>query len=140
MFLWFKVAHLFFMVCWFAGLFYLPRLFVYHAQSKDKNTQEQFKIMERKLYRFTTPFAVLTVIFGLALFSLNPSYYLTQGWFHTKITLIALLIIYHLICGHFRRKLAEDSCDKSHIFFRWFNEAPVIVLLGAIILAVIKPF
>lgn len=140
MFLWFKVAHLFFMVCWFAGLFYLPRLFVYHAQSDDSNTREQFKIMERKLYRFTTPFAILTILFGLGLFSLNISYYLSQGWFHAKMTLILLLIAYHLFCGHFRKQLAKDLCHKSHVFFRWFNEAPVIVLLGAITLAVIKPF
>lgn len=140
MFLWFKIFHIFFMVCWFAGLFYLPRLFVYHAQSEDHNTREQLKIMERKLYRFTTPFAVLTVVFGFALVSLNASYYFSQGWFHAKLLLVSLLIIYHFACGHFRQRLADDNCDKSHVFFRWFNEAPVLVLLGAIILVVARPF
>jgi putative membrane protein len=140
LFLWLKTFHLIFMVCWFAGIFYLPRLFVYHAMADDEATRAHLRIMERKLYRFTTPFAVLTVAFGLALVSLNSSYYFSAGWFHAKVFLVLLLIGYHLQCGRYMRQLQNESVQRSHVFYRWFNEAPVLVLFAAVILAVVKPF
>lgn len=139
--LWIKALHLIAIVCWFAGLFYLPRLFVYHAASEDSVSQERFKVMERKLYRgITTPSMVATVVFGLWLISYNPAWYLSAGWMHAKLTLVALLVIYHFYCGHLVRVFREDRNTRSHVFYRWFNEMPVLVLVAVIILAVVKPF
>lgn len=139
--LWIKALHLIAIVCWFAGLFYLPRLFVYHAASEDSVSRERFKVMERKLYRgITTPSMVATVVFGLWLISYNPAWYLSAGWMHAKLTLVALLVIYHFYCGHLVRVFREDRNTRSHVFYRWFNEMPVLVLVAVIILAVVKPF
>ena len=139
--LWVKAFHVVAMVCWFAGLFYLPRLFVYHAQSDDQAGRERFKIMERKLYRgITTPSMVATVALGLWLVSYNPSVYLTQGWLHVKLSLVLILIGYHLYCGHLIKVFREDRNTHSHVFYRWFNEFPVLILVGTVILAMVKPF
>ncbi len=138
--LWIKAFHIIAITCWFAGLFYLPRLFVYHAMAEDQPSQARFKIMERKLYLgITYPSMLVTVALGFWLLSLNWDYYITQTWMHIKLTLIAILIIYHYICGHYVKQFAADTCTKNHLYFRWFNEFPVIILLGVVILAVVKP-
>lgn len=140
MYLWIKAFHIMAVVTWFAGLFYLPRLFVYHAMSEDQVSRERFKIMERKLYRgIMTPSMVLAVGLGIWLVLLQPVW-MKQGWLHAKLTLVALLIVYHFICGHQLRRFANDGNTRSHIFYRWFNEAPVLVLVGAVLLVVLKPF
>lgn len=138
--LWIKSFHIIFVICWFAGIFYLPRLFVYHALAEDRNTREHLKIMERKLYRFMSPFAVLSVIFGLWLASYNWDFYWHSNWFILKLVLIVALIGYHLWCGYFVEKLSQDDCEKSHVFFRWFNELPVLILFAVVILVTVKPF
>ncbi len=139
--LWLKAFHLVFVVCWFAALFYLPRLFVYHAMSDDSPSRERFKVMERKLYRgIAWPSLVLTVAFGLAMVLHNPGYYLSAGWFQAKLLLVVLLVAYHLLCGHFVTVFRDDRNTRSHVFYRWFNEFPVLVLFAAVILAVVKPF
>ena len=138
--LWLKSFHIIFMVCWFAGLFYLPRLFVNHAMVEDAKTQQQLALMERKLYRFITPFMVLTILFGGWLFGRNADYYLQSGWFHAKMTLIVLLVIYHFYCGALVKRFAQGDNQRGHVFYRWFNELPVLVLFAAVILAVVKPF
>ena len=138
--LWLKAFHLIAVVCWFAGIFYLPRLFVYHAMATEQATRDHLKIMERKLYRFMTPFAVLTIGFGLVLIVLNPGYYRQAGWLHAKLLLVLLLAIYHWYCGRLVRIFAADRNHRSHVFYRWFNEAPVLILFAAVILAVVKPF
>ena len=139
--LWVKAFHLIAMVCWFAALFYLPRLFVYHAMSDDSVSNERFKVMERKLYRgIAMPSMLATLILGFWLLSYNPSYYMSGGWMHAKLTLVVLLIGYHHMCGAFLKKFARDANTKSHTFYRWFNEVPVLFLVGIIILAVVRPF
>jgi putative membrane protein len=137
--LWIKALHIIFMVTWFAGLFYLPRLFVYHAMSEDTASRERFKVMERKLYYgIMTPGAVLTVVFGL---------WLWLGWFggagawlHAKLALVVVLIAYHLCCGRLLGEFKRDRNRRSHVWFRWFNEFPVLVLIAVVILVVVKPF
>ncbi len=137
--LWVKSFHLIFMVTWFAGLFYLPRLFVYHAMSEDRATIERFKVMERKLYwGIMTPGAVLTIAFGV---------WLWLGWFrgstswlHAKMALVALLAGYHLWCGMLLKDFAAGRNARSHVWFRWFNEFPVVVLIATVLLVVFKPF
>jgi putative membrane protein len=136
--LWFKALHLIFMVTWFAGLFYLPRLFVYHAMSEDKASIERFKIMERKLYYgITTPGMVLTVVFGIGI--LMSGHYLDQLWIHIKLTLVGLLIIYHIHCGKLVADFKHDRNRHSHVFYRWYNEFPVLILIAVIFLAVFRP-
>ena len=138
--LWVKSFHLIFMVTWFAGLFYLPRLFVYHAMSEDRATIERFKVMERKLYwGIMTPGGVLTVAFGLWLW-LGWFKGALGGWFHAKLALVALLAAYHLWCGMLLRDFAADRNTRSHVWFRWFNEFPVVVLIATVFLVVFKPF
>ena len=138
--LWLKALHIIAVICWFAGIFYLPRLFVYHAMSEDQATRDQLKIMERKLYRFITPFAVLTVVLGALLISQQPSYYLHAGWLQLKLVFVAGLIAYHLYCGHLVKVFANDRNQRQHVFYRWFNEAPVLALFAIVLLAVLKPF
>lgn len=141
MILWLKALHIVFVVCWFAALFYLPRLFVYHAQSEDSISRERFKLMERKLYRgIAWPSLVLTVVFGIWMVLLAPEAYLKAGWLHAKLLLVLLLIGYHLVCGHFLKQFRDDRNTRSHVFYRWFNEIPVLILFAAMILAVVKPF
>jgi len=138
--LWLKAFHIIFVVCWFAGLFYLPRLYVHHAMVRDRATIERLKIMERKLYRFVTPFAAATIGLGIWMIALRPDYYLTQGWMHAKLTLVALLVVYHFWCGRLLRQLRDDVSTHSHRFFRVFNELPVLILFPVVILAVVRPF
>ncbi len=138
--LWLKAFHIIAVVCWFAGIFYLPRLFVYHAQASDQATRDTLKVMERKLYRFITPFMLLTVIFGLAMVWQNPGYYLSAPWFLLKLALVAALIGYHFYCGHLVQRFARDDNQRGHVFYRFFNELPVLALFGAVLLVVLKPF
>ena len=136
-----KSLHLIFMVTWFAGLFYLPRLFVYHAMSSDEISIERFKTMERKLYYgIMTPGAVLTLVFGLWLAWANGwFYYGVQLWFKLKLTLIPLLIFYHFYCHKLLKDFERDGNRHSHVWYRWYNEIPVIFLIAIILLTVYKP-
>ena len=140
--LWIKAFHIIFMVTWFAGLFYLPRLFVYHASSTDEVSLERFKVMERKLYYgIMTPGAVLTLIFGIwLLFLYGSEYFFDSNWLHVKLVLVAILIFYHFWCGKLVNLFKQDNNQHSHIWFRWFNEFPVLLLIVIIILVVVKPF
>lgn len=138
--LWVKAFHIISIVCWFAGIFYLPRLFVYHAMADDQATREHFKIMERKLYRFMSMFAVTSVALGAWLLSYNWDYYWQSMWFIIKLILVLALIVYHLVCGNYVKRLAQDSDQHGHVFYRWFNELPVFVLFAVVILVVVKPF
>ena len=136
-----RAFHIISMVCWFAGIFYLPRLFVYHAMSDDTPSQERFALMERKLYRgIMTPAMIATWGCGLLMIALAPSIYLSQGWLHAKLVLVVLLTVYHLSCGRFRVRLMDNPKLKSHVYWRWFNEIPVFILIAVVILAVVKPF
>lgn len=139
-FLWLKAFHIIFVITWFAGLFYLPRIFVHHAMTTDHSTIERFKIMERKLYRFTTPSMILTILFGTLLLVSNWNIYLISKWIYAKLFLIILLIAYHLWCGKIVKTFANDANTKSHVWYRWFNEAPVFALFAIVILVVVKPF
>ena len=135
--LWVKALHIVFMVTWFAGLFYLPRLFVYHAMTDDRVSHERFIVMERKLYwGIMTPGGVLTILFGLWLWF---AWGFTGGWLHAKVALTALLVAYHVWCGKLMLDFRTGQNRRSHVWFRWFNEAPTLVLFAAVILVVVKP-
>jgi putative membrane protein len=140
--LWLKALHLIFMVTWFAGLFYLPRLYVYHAMSDDSISNERFKIMERKLFfGIMTPGMILTFIFGIwMLADYAWTLYSASGWLHAKLTLLMLLLVYHFLCGIWLFDFKHDRNRHSHVYFRWMNEVPVLFLVGIVILAVVKPF
>ena len=140
--LWLKALHLIFMVTWFAGLFYLPRLFVYHAMSEDQASIDRFKIMERKLYfGIMMPGMILTLVFGIWMLS---SYaweaYGQSLWLHIKLGLLLILVIYHLHCGKLLNDFKHNRNQHSHVFYRWYNEFPVLILFAVVILATIKPF
>ena len=140
MYLWIKALHLISVVTWFAALFYLPRLFVYHAMAEDEISRERFKVMERKLYRgIMTPSMIAVLVFGGWLLYLNPGL-MKMGWMHAKLALVFLLIGYHHVCLAYMKKFERDANSKSHVFYRWFNEAPVLILIAVICLAVVKPF
>jgi putative membrane protein len=135
--LWIKAFHIVFMVTWFAGLFYLPRLFVYHAMAEDTVSRERFKVMERKLYYgIMAPGAVLTVALGTWLWL---GYGISGRWLHVKLALVALLIVYHLWCGKLLSDFKHGRNTRSHVWYRWFNELPVVVLIAVVVLAVVKP-
>ena len=140
--LWFKALHLVFMVTWFAGLFYLPRLFVYHALSEDKISNDRFKVMERKLfYGITTPGGLLTLLFGfLTLKAIGWEVYSGSYWLHVKLLLVFLVVLYHLFCWKLMIDFKHDKNLHGHVWYRWFNEIPVFFLIAIIILAVVKPF
>jgi putative membrane protein len=139
--LWIKAFHIVAVVCWFAAIFYLPRLFVYHAMAEDQVSKDRFIIMERKLFNgICTPSAVLTVILGIMLISFNPSYYMSSGWMHAKLGLVLLLIVYHLMCWRVLKQFRDGNNSRSHVFYRYFNELPVFLLIGIVILVVVKPF
>ena len=141
MYQWVLAFHLMAVICWFAALFYLPRLFVYHAMAEDQPSIERFKLMERKLYRgIANPSMIATVGLGLWLVSMAPQAYLSQGWFHVKALLVILLIGYHHMCLAYMKKLATDSSEKTHVYFRFFNEVPVIFMVAIVILVIVKPF
>lgn len=139
--MWLKAWHLIGMVTWFAALFYLPRLFVYHAMSEDQASKERFKIMERKLFNgIATPSAVFTLVFGFwMLADYAWAAFGSQLWLQLKLALIALLAGYHLYCGRLLADFRQDRNRHSHVWFRWFNEAPVLVLVAVVLLAVLKP-
>ncbi|MBK9131849.1 MAG: protoporphyrinogen oxidase HemJ [Gammaproteobacteria bacterium] len=139
---WLKALHLIFMVTWFAGLFYLPRLYVYHAQCEDTPGRERFKIMERKLfYGIMTPGAVLTVVFGLwMVFTYAWEMYSSMAWLHIKLALILGLIAYHVYCGKLLVDFKHDRNRHGHVFYRWLNEVPVLFLIVIVLLATLKPF
>ena len=140
--LWIKAFHLVFMVTWFAGLFYLPRLFVYHAMSEDDASIHRFKIMERKLFfGIMTPGAVLTLVFGFALVgNAGWEFYLSTGWFQVKLMLVALLIAFHIHLGKLLFDFRADRNAHGHVYYRVINELPVLALIGIIALVVVKPF
>ena len=136
--LWIKALHISFMVTWFGGLFYLPRLFVYHAMADDQAGIERFKIMERKLYfGIMTPGALLTIVFGLWLWL---GFGISGGWMHAKLFLVVILVAYHVYCGKLVSDFKHDRNRHGHVFYRWFNEFPVLILFAVIILVVVKPF
>ena len=136
--LWVKAFHIIFVVTWFAGLFYLPRLFVYHAMTEDRPGAERFKVMERKLYwGIMTPGAVLSIATGLWLWL---GYGVSGGWLQAKLVLVVILIAYHLWCGALIRDFQRDRNTRSHVWYRWFNEIPTVILFAAVILVVVKPF
>lgn len=140
--MWLKAFHLIFMVTWFAGLFYLPRLFVYHALAEDEVSRERFKLMERKLYfGIMTPGMVLTFAFGLwMLADYAWALYGSQGWLHAKLALLIGLVAYHIACGKWLLDFNHDRNRHGHVFYRWINEIPVLFLVAIVILATVKPF
>ena len=138
---WLKALHIIFVVTWFAGLFYLPRLFVYHADAQDAASNERFKVMERKLYRaIMNPSMILALVFGISLLGLGWASFGAAAWLWIKVALVGLLVGYHHVCGRMLRDFANDANTRSHTFFRWFNELPALILIGAVILVVVKPF
>src|SRR5262252_3654723 len=139
--LWIKALHIIFVVTWFAGLFYLPRLFVYHAMSEDAISQERFKTMERKLYYgIMTPGAILTMGFGIwLLYSYAWELFHHDFWLHFKLTLVLALVIFHLYCGYLRRQFQINQNRHSHTFYRWLNEIPIFLLGLIVILTIVKP-
>ncbi len=138
--LWIKAFHIIFMVTWFSGLFYLPRLYVYHAMAKDTLSKERFIIMERKLfYGITTPGGILTIVFGLWLIYFNPHAYLHMVWLQMKLGLVVILLFYHLYLGVLLHAFKHDHNRHSHIYYRWINEIPTLLLILMVVLAVVKP-
>ncbi len=140
--LWIKAFHIITVITWFAALFYLPRLFVYHSMSSDKTSIERFKIMERKLYKgIMMPSFILASVLGLwMLQGYAWQAYSTQYWLDIKLLLVALLIGYHFYCGHLVSVFRDDKNTRSDTFYLWFNEFPVLILLAVVILVVVKPF
>ncbi len=137
--LWLKALHVIAMVTWFAGLFYLPRLFVYHADAQDPVGVERFKVMERRLFALMTIGGGATLLFGIALVVLTPAW-LRMGWLHVKLVLVALLIVYHAICYKLKNDFALARNTRSSRWYRGFNEVPSVLLIGIVILAIVKPF
>ncbi|MBV8803602.1 MAG: protoporphyrinogen oxidase HemJ [Sinobacteraceae bacterium] len=137
--LWLKAFHIIFVVTWFAGLFYLPRLFVYHVTATDAPSLERFTIMERKLFGIMTIGATLAIVFGVSMIIAQPGY-LSFGWLHVKLTLVAVLIGYHLWCRGLMLALREGRNTRSQRWYRIFNEIPALLLIAIVILAVVKPF
>lgn len=142
MYAWVKAFHVIFMVTWFAGLFYLPRLYVYHAMTDDAPGIARFKVMERKLYRgIMTPGGLLTLLSGAALvFMRGGGWFLQAGWLHLKLALVVTLVAYHLYLGRLLVRFANDGNRRGHVYYRWLNEAPVLVLVGAVLLVILQPF
>lgn len=139
-YLWLKAFHLIAVVCWFAALFYLPRLFVYHVMSEDQISKERFELMERKLYKgIANPSMMATITLGVLMVMGIPAI-ASGGWFGAKMLLVVALVLYHIMCKAHMIKLAEGENTKSHIYFRWFNEAPVVILILIAILVIVKPF
>lgn len=139
--LWFKALHIFFLFAWMAGLFYLPRIFVYHANAKSQEVKDEFKVMERRLWLFVTPFAVLALIFGIALIaSYGSIWFKMSGWLHVKLLLVLALYGYHFYLYKLMKQFSCDDNRHSAKFYRIINEAPVLVILTIVCLAVVKPF
>lgn len=138
--LWIKAFHIIFVVTWFAALFYLPRLFVYHALAEDAVSQTRFKIMERKLYYgIALPGSILATSTGLWLLAGNFTGYLSTGWMQLKLALVAVLWLFQFACNHYRKAFFADRNRRSQVFYRWFNEIPTIILIAVVILVVVKP-
>lgn len=139
--LWVKAFHIIAMVTWFSGLFYLPRLFVYHALSTDTISQERFKVMERKLYYgIMTPGALLTLGLGIwLLLGYGWAAYKTSLWLHLKLALVTILVLYHLYCNHLRLQFQKNQNRHSHVFYRWLNEFPILILVSIVLLTILKP-
>ncbi|GAB2685049.1 CopD family protein [Aliiglaciecola aliphaticivorans] len=138
---WIKALHIFFMIAWMAGIFYLPRLFVYHSQTSSQEVRDQFKIMERRLWFFVTPFALLTLIFGVILiYMYGRAWFAASMWIHIKLTLVIFVYAYHGYLYFQLKKFAKDIIPHSSRFYRFLNEAPVLVLLAIVALAVLKAF
>jgi putative membrane protein len=135
--LWIKAFHIVFVVSWFAGLFYLPRIFVNHAMATEPAEIARLKLMEHKLYRFMAPLAVLALVFGTWLWL---GYGFGGGWLYLKLLLVTGLVAYHLYCGRLVKIFAADQNHRSHKFYRFFNELPVLILTAVTILVVVKPF
>lgn len=135
--LWVKTFHLIFVTSWFAGLFYLPRIYVNLAMEQDPQSQARLLLMAHKLYRFMQPLMVLALAFGLWLWL---GFGFNGGWLHAKLTLVVLLIGYHHYCGRLLKQFKAQQNRHSHVWFRWFNEIPVLILFAVVILVVIKPF
>ncbi|MEO2268216.1 CopD family protein [Pseudoalteromonas pernae] len=136
----YKALHMFFMVAWFAGIFYLPRLFVYHALNEEKSCSAMLKVMERRLLLFVTPFAVLTAVFGaLTIVEYGREWFRASMWLHYKLVLVIILYIYHGYCFKLLADFKHDRNTRSDRFYRIFNEFPVLILLAIIFLAVLKP-
>lgn len=138
-YLWIKAFHVVFMVTWFAGLFYLPRLFVYHASADDAPSRERFDIMEKRLFVIMSIGAILTSVLGLTLWALNPAL-LDTGWFRTKLLLLGGLIAYHLYCWKVIRDFRTGMNTRTHKWYRWYNEVPTIFLIAIVVLAIVKPY
>jgi protoporphyrinogen IX oxidase len=135
--LWIKALHIIFVTSWFAGLFYLPRLFVNHAMETNSEALARLELMEHKLYRFMMPLALLALVFGVWLWL---GFGITGAWLHPKLVLVAGLVLYHFYCGKLMRDFKSGNNTRSHVWYRWFNEIPVIVLFFVVILVVVKPF
>lgn len=140
MYLWLKAIHVIFMVTWFAGLFYLPRLFIYHAMDENNASFDLFKVMEKRLFGIMTIGAAVTVFFGVGLLSMNWGYLITSGWFMLKLVFIAALFGYHYWCYRIMLEFREGRNHRSHVWYRWFNEAPALALIVIVIMVVVKPF
>jgi len=139
--LWLKALHVSFMVAWFAGIFYLPRLFVNHAETEKTDVIEQLKGMERRLLNFVTPFALLTIGLGIALiYQYGYQWFVAAKWLHIKITLVLALVVYHGYCFKLVKDFQADRNTKSGKFYRLFNELPVFILFIVVILVYVKPF
>ncbi len=139
--LWIKAFHIITIVTWFSGIFYLPRLFVYHAMAEDQISKDRFKIMERKLYfGISTPSAIIATLLGFWLLADQWAYYKTAGWMHAKLGMVVLLWAYHLYCWKFYVDFREDKNTHSHVFYRIYNELPVLLLIGIIVMVIVRPF
>ena len=137
---WIKALHLIFVISWFAGLFYLPRIFVNLAMETDVNATTRLLLMARKLYRFMTLLAVPALVFGIWLLTYGFGQGPGNGWLHTKLALVVLLIGYHHACGRLLRKFEDGRNVRSHRWYRWFNEVPTVLMFAIVILVVVKPF
>ena len=137
--LWIKALHVVFVVTWFAGLFYLPRLFIYHATATDPVSQDRFVVMERRLFVIMTIGAALAAAFGLGMVVLGPGY-LAQGWLQVKLVLVLGLVGFHVTCWRLMQQLRNGTLRRSSRWLRWFNEVPTVLLLAIVILAIVKPF
>lgn len=139
-YLWVKALHIIFVTSWFAGLFYLPRIFVNLAMAREPGAErDRLLLMARKLWRFMQPLMGLALLFGLWLW-LGYGVGTGTGWMHAKLAIVLLLLAYHHLCGRLLKRLQQGEDAHSHVWFRWFNEAPVIGLFIAVILVVVKPF
>ena len=144
--LWLKALHIIMIICWFSGIFYLPRLFVYYALANTPETRQHLSLMQRKLYRFMMPFPIFTILLGVSLAYFNWSIYRYQIWFYLKLLFVLALLIYQHICGYFVRKMAKSKeinhshSIRSSFYYRCFNEIPVFFLCAIVILTIVKPF